>query len=171
MGADVNCNVGTRSQRFCDILVPHGLNNHNTKVRELLYIYKTNNLKILLSFFAHNNYITNRTFSLEKSAHMIDNFISYPAFFKRISDWKVTTLGVCSDHAAIRVKFRLTAIKFNNLQDDIEIIDWKKIQTEKKAKDEFNDRLFNELFTDAPYTEFNSSIILASQQTTTRRTT
>ena len=25
MGADVNCNVGTRSPRFCDILGPHGL--------------------------------------------------------------------------------------------------------------------------------------------------
>ena len=24
MGADVNCNMGTRSPRFCDILRPHG---------------------------------------------------------------------------------------------------------------------------------------------------
>ena len=47
MGADVNCNVGTRSPRFCDILGPHGLNNRSTKRRELLYLYKTNNLKVL----------------------------------------------------------------------------------------------------------------------------
>ena len=47
MGADVNCNVGTRSPRFCDILGPHGLNNRNTKGRKLLYLYKTNNLKVL----------------------------------------------------------------------------------------------------------------------------
>ena len=67
---------------------------------------------------------------------MLDNFISCPGFFKRISDCKVTTLGVRSDHATIRVKFRLTAIKFNIEQDNIEIIDWKIIQTDHDAKDE-----------------------------------
>ena len=70
-----------------------------------------------------------------KSPHMLDNFISCPGFFKRISDCKVTTLGVRRDHAAIKVKLRLTAIKFNNEQDNIEIIDWKRIQTDHDAKE------------------------------------
>ena len=69
---------------------------------------------------------------------MLDNFISCPGFFKRFSDCKVTNIGVRSDHATIKVKFRLTAIKFNNEKDNIEIIDWKKIQTNHDAKTEFN---------------------------------
>ena len=108
---------------------------------------------------------------------MLDNFISCPGFLKRISDCKVTTLGVRSNHAAIKVKFRLTTIKFNNEQDDIEIIDWKRIQTEHDAKDKFNDRLFNydrlsrELHSAANYTEFNANIILAAQETATKKNT
>ena len=51
MGADVNCNVGIRTRSFGDVLGPHGINNRNLKGKELLYLYKTNNLKLLLSFF------------------------------------------------------------------------------------------------------------------------
>ena len=47
MGADVNCNVGKRPKRFKDILGPHGLDNRDLKGRELLYLYKSNNFKIL----------------------------------------------------------------------------------------------------------------------------
>ena len=89
----------------------------------------------------------------------------------------MTTLGVRSDHAAIKVKFRLTAIKFNNEQDNIEIIYWKRIQTDHDAKDEFNERLSNydrlsrEPHSAASYTEFNANIILASQETATRKKT
>ena len=45
MGAAVNCNVGTRSKRFKNILRPHGLDNRNLKGREFLYLYKSNNFK------------------------------------------------------------------------------------------------------------------------------
>ena len=160
--------MGTRPPRFCNILAPHGIDNRNIKGRELLYIYKTNNLKILVSYFSHNNYVTYRTFIVTKSAHVLDSFISCPRFFKRISNCKVTTLGVRSNHATISVKFRLTAFKLNNDQDDMEIIDWKKIQTNKGAKDEFNDRLFN-LSRRSSYTEFNSNILLAAQEIATRK--
>ena len=108
---------------------------------------------------------------------MLDNFISCPVFFKRISNCKVTTLGVRSDHAAIKVKFRLTAIKFNNEQDNIDIIDWKIIQTDHDAKEGFNDRLSNydrlsrESHYAASYTEFNANILLAAQETATRKKT
>ena len=54
---------------------------------------------------------------------MLEIFIGCGGFFKRISDCKVNMLGVRSDHAAIMILFRLTAIKFNNDRDDITIID------------------------------------------------
>ena len=55
MWADINCNVGITSKLFSNTLGPQGINNRNIKVRELLYLYKTNNLKIILSCFKHNN--------------------------------------------------------------------------------------------------------------------
>ena len=127
MGGNVNCNVEIRLKRFKDILGLHRLDNRNLKGRELLYLYKSNNFKILLFFFAHTSYITYRSFNESKTPHMLDNFISCGKIFKRISDCKVNRLGVRSDHAAIMTQFRLTAIKFNNDRDDITIIDWQKI--------------------------------------------
>ena len=127
MGADVNCNVGIASKRFCNTLGPHGIDNRNNKGRELLYLYKTNNLKILLTYFKHNNYVSYRSFNDKKSPHMLDNFVCCDQFFKRISDCKVTKLGVRSDHSAIISKFRLTSIKFNNEQRQSTVIDWEQI--------------------------------------------
>lgn len=167
IGADVNCNAGTRTPRFSDVLGPHGINNRNYKGRALLYLYKTNNLKILLTYFKHNNYTTYRSFSAAKSVHMLDNFISCPRLFRRVSDCKVNTVGVCSDHAAIQVKFRLTAIKFNTTQNDKEIIDWQKIQMGDDTNKEFNKRLFN--YNQVSYTEFNSNILLAAKAMATRK--
>ena len=60
MGAEINYNVGVTPKRFSDTLRLHGIDNRNIKGRELLYLYKNNNLKILLSYFKHNNYITYR---------------------------------------------------------------------------------------------------------------
>ena len=74
--ADINCNVGIRTRSFSDALGPHGINNRNLKVKELLYLYKTNNPELLLYFFKHTNYITYRSFSEAKSQHMLDNFIT-----------------------------------------------------------------------------------------------
>ena len=45
MGADINCNYGVMSKKFSDKLRPHGVDNRNIKGRELLYLYKANNLK------------------------------------------------------------------------------------------------------------------------------
>ena len=71
----------------------------------------------------HSNYVSYRSFNDAKTPHMLDNFISCSRLFKRISDCKVTKLGVRSDHVAIMTQFRLTAIKFNNVRDDTTIID------------------------------------------------
>ena len=54
MGADTNCNVCITSKRVGDTLGPHGIDNRDIKGKELLYFYKTNNLKVLLSYFKHN---------------------------------------------------------------------------------------------------------------------
>ena len=62
MGAHINCNVGITSNRFSNTLGPHGIGNRNNKGWELIYLYKTNNLKLLLSYFKHHNYITYRSF-------------------------------------------------------------------------------------------------------------
>ena len=86
MGADVNCNVGISSPCFSHMLGPHGIDNRNIKGRELLYIYKTNNLKVLLSFFMHHNYVTYHSFNVNHTAHMLDNIICCNKFSKRISD-------------------------------------------------------------------------------------
>ena len=45
MGADIKCNVGITSKRLINKLGSQGINNRNIKERELLYLYKTNNLK------------------------------------------------------------------------------------------------------------------------------
>ena len=47
MGADINCNVGVTSKRFSDTLGPHGIDNRIIIGRELIYLYKNNNLKII----------------------------------------------------------------------------------------------------------------------------
>ena len=134
LGADVNYNVGIRSLRFWDILGPHGIDNRNLKGQELLYLYKSNDFKILLSFFKHTNYVSYRSFNDAKTPHMLNNFVSCRRFFKRISDCKVTNLGVRSGHAAIMTRFRLTAIKFNNERNNITIIEWKKNSDRKRRK-------------------------------------
>ena len=141
MGADINCNVGITSTRFNHTLGAHGIDNRNTKGRELLYLYKTNNLKLLLSYFKHRNYVTYRLFNESRTAHMLDNFMCCDNLFKRISDCKVTRSGVRSDHTAIVAKFRIMSINFNNTRDEPTVIDWEKIRTDRKAKSDFNDKL------------------------------
>ena len=65
---------------------------------------------------------------------MLENFVCYDQLFKRISDCKVTKLGVRSDHTAIVTNFRLTSIKFNNKQQESTVIDWEKIRIDEETK-------------------------------------
>ena len=102
---------------------------------------------------------------------MLDNFITCSSFFKRTKDCKVIKFGVHSDHAAIKVKFRLTAMKFSNDLDDITIIDWKKIQTENAEKAIFNDKLEELTSLERDYTTFNANILQAGLETATRKKT
>ena len=104
---------------------------------------------------------------------MLNNFISCGKIFKIISDCKVNRLGVRSDHAAIMTQFMLMAIKFNNDRDDITIIDWQKIQTERTENSIFNTNLFDLTFStdtsDLRYTEFNDNILSAARDTATKK--
>ena len=86
LGADVNSNVGIQSTMFQDVIGPNGLSNRNLKGKDLLYLLKSNQCKILLSYYTHNNYITYRTFRESKYQHMLDNFICSDKFLKRVTD-------------------------------------------------------------------------------------
>ena len=55
LGADVNCNVGIWSKMLQDVIGPNGLSNRNLKGKDLLYLLKYNQFKILLSYYKHNN--------------------------------------------------------------------------------------------------------------------
>ena len=92
-------------------------------------------------------------------------------FFKRTKDCNVIKFGVRSDHAAIKVQFRLTAMKISNDLDDITIIDWKKIQTENGEKAIFNNKLEELTSLEIDYTTFNANILKSGLETATRKKT
>ena len=71
---------------------------------------------------------------------MLDNFICCNKFLKRVNDCKTTTSGVQSDHSAIHIKFKLTAIKLNLKRDALTIIDWGKNCTDTKTNSGFYTR-------------------------------
>ena len=126
---------------FRDVLGKHGIDNRNNKGKDLLYIIQSFNIKILLNYFEHVNYVMYRTFSTTHSPHMLDNFICYEKFLKQVNDCKTTISGARSDHSAISIKFKLTAIKLNLKRYALTIIDWEKICTDTKTSADFNTRL------------------------------
>ena len=111
-GQDINANVGISSPMFNGVLGPNGIRNRNEKRKDLLFLIKAQKLKVLLSYFTHNCYTTWKSFAIENSPHMLDNFICSETFLKRVHNCKVSNIGVRSDHSAVIVSFRITAIKF-----------------------------------------------------------
>ena len=97
---------------FNDVLGPNGIRKINTKGKDLLFLIKSQKLKVLLSYFTHNCYITWKSFAVGNSPHMLDNFICSESFLKHVRDCKVNNIGVRSDHSAVIVSFKITAIKF-----------------------------------------------------------
>ena len=81
---------------FPDVIGPNGLSNRNLKGKDLLYLLKSTQFKVLLSYYTQNNYVTYRNFSASKIPHMLDNFICCDKFFKRVTDCKVVTTGIGS---------------------------------------------------------------------------
>ena len=100
------------------------------------------------------------------------------SFFKRVNDWKTTTSGVRSDHSAIHIKFKLTAIKLNLKRDALTIIHWGGNCTDTKTNAEFNTRLHLSLVesdiynlnpTDGTdYTTFNELILKSATDNATK---
>ena len=176
LGADVNCNVGVRSTMSRDVVGPIGICNRNQKGKDLLYLLKSNRLRVLLTYFTHDNYVTYRNFSASKSPHMLDNFICCHAFFKRVMDCEVVKTGARRNHSPIQAKFKLTAIKLNITKSAMVVIDWEKIRTDRVAKAAFNATLHHSLMPNGiyeptnghEYTKFNELVLEAASATATK---
>ena len=102
---------------------------------------------------------------------MLENFICYEIFFKPVRDCKVRNIGVRSDHSAVIVSFRITAIKFKVKETIKKIIDWRKINGDAETNIEFNLRLSENIKKYHTYTNFNYSILQAAKVATTTNTT
>ena len=163
---------------FRDILGRHGINNRTNKGKDLLFLIKSFNLKILLTYFQHATFVTYGSFSAKKSPHILDNFICCNGFFKRVIDCKTSVSGARSDHSAVKIKFKLTAIKLNLKRDALTVIDWEKNCTDPPTNADFNERLhFNlmeqnvynfEPTDEVDYTTFNKLILQFAQATATK---
>ena len=182
-GSDINANVGIRTTRYAKEIGPFGLNNRNAKGIKLNNLLKFHNFKILLSFFAHRNYVTWKSFGTSASPHMLDNWICCNAFQKRVSDCRVISYGVESDHSAVLVQFRVRAIKFVRTNKVKKSINWRKLATDEVVKRRFNDKLrslinlqtnqlmpderVNKAHTELSYQDFMENIVHAAKQTST----
>ena len=138
---DVNCNIAIRSKMFRDVIGPYVINNRNSKGKDLLFLLDSIKFRALLTYYRHENYTTWRSFNSNRSPHMLDNFICYRSFFRRVKDCKVVNIGMCSNHTAILTSFKLTAIKFKVNEKIAAHIDWKLIGYHKMTNKLSNNRL------------------------------
>ena len=83
---------------FSDVGGPNGIKNLNMKQKYVLYLLKTNNFKIVLSYFTHTNYVTYQSFNSSKTPHMYNNHISCSKYFCRIQDCNLTKYGAKSSY-------------------------------------------------------------------------
>ena len=84
-------------------------------------------------------------------------------------DCKVSNIGVRSDHSAVIVSFRITAIKFKVKGKINKIIYWKYINGDAENNIEFNLRLSENITKEHTYTNFNDSILQANKLATTTK--
>ena len=170
-GQDINANVGISSLMFNDVLGPNRIINRNAKGKDLLFLIKARKLKVLLSYFTHKCYTTWKSFTVGNSPHMLDNFICSESFFKRVRECKVNNIGVRSDHLAVIVSLRTTAIKFKVKEKINKIIDRKKINGDAETNIEFNLRLSENITNEHKYTDFNDAILQAAKVAITTKPT
>ena len=52
---DVNSNIGVRSKMFRDVIRPNGIDNRNAKDKYLLFLLNSIKLRVLLTYFRHEN--------------------------------------------------------------------------------------------------------------------
>ena len=83
---DVDYNIGIRSNVFRDVIGTNGIYNRNAKGKDLLFLLNSIKLRVLLIYFRHDNYTIWRYFKSTRSPHILDNFICYRPFFRRVKD-------------------------------------------------------------------------------------
>ena len=111
---DINANVGISSPMFNEVFGPNGIINRNAKGKGLLFLIKARKLKVLMSYFTPKCYTTWKLIAVGNSPHMLDNFICSESFFKLVCDCKLSSIGARSDHLAVIVCFKITAIGFKD---------------------------------------------------------
>ena len=74
-GQDATSNISVWSNIFRDGIGPNGIDNHNYKGKDLLFIINSIKFRVLLTYFRHMNDTTWRSFKSTRSPHMLHNFI------------------------------------------------------------------------------------------------
>ena len=164
-GHDVNENLGVRNQIYKKDIGIYGLDNRNTKGRNLLGILREKNLRVVNSFFKKRIYTTYRSKCKGKSPHILDVITCSTSFFKCVSDCGVITEGVWSDHSAGRMVFLNRSIKFKSDFVEQPVIDWKGIQRLPELNENLNLNLQVKLKHPHDYTNFNVAILSCAKET------
>ena len=96
---------------------------------------------------------------------MLDNFICYRSFFRRVKYCKVVNIGMCSDHTAILTSFKTTEIKFKVNEKVVAHIDWKIIGYYNMTHDLFKNSLSKSIAGGTTYSNYNKHILEAGTNT------
>ena len=63
-GQDINANVGIASPMINEVLGPNVIMNRNVKGKDMLFLIKSQKLKLLLSYFTHKCYTTRKSLAV-----------------------------------------------------------------------------------------------------------
>ena len=95
---------------------------------------------------------------------MIDLITTSESFFQHVRDFGVTSIGMRSDHSAVKHIFSNRSIKFNSTYVERPVIDWKCIQYFEKTNKLFNVNLQSMLKESMSYKHFNEAILSSAEQ-------
>ena len=76
---------------------------------------------------------------------------------------------MCSDHAAIPISFKITAIKFKVTEKIVAQINWKLIGYHNLTNELFNNSLSKSIYDGTTYSKYNKHILEAGTNTATIR--
>ena len=146
---------------FRDVIGPYGINNRNYKGKDLIFLLNSIKFRVLLTYYRHENYTTWRSFNTNRYPHMLDNFICSWSFSRQVKDWKVVSIGICSDYKEILTSFNFTAIKFKVNEKIAAHIDWKLIGYHNLTNKLFNNSLSKSIDGSTTYSKYNKHILEA----------
>ena len=153
-GQDINCNVGTSNSSndpFRSALGPNGIENQNAKGIKFLQHLCSLYMKFANSFFIKPSYATWKNFKpSHPTYHMLDVFSVSSSFFKRVRDCGVIPSGVNhTDHTATSITININCIAYKSNKQTNTINggrpDWRAITYNQETRQDFNDKLSNEL--------------------------